>query len=719
MTTLNDRSVSSCVPSSIPHYRFDLDGLRGLAIALVVIFHVYVGRVSGGVDVFLLLSGYFFLGSQLRYAAKQKANLNPWWPLWRTIRRLVPALIITLGGTTVLIHYFTPELKSIEFFRQIQASLLYYQNLELTWQNADYAVADATTSALQHLWSMSVQGQFYLCAIVFTTVITLLHRLTHKKLNSTVSGSIIALVSFGSFFYAARYGIWSPPENYYNLLSRLWEFGLGALAAIYANQLFIKNKTIAALLSCIGLIMIMSTGLLILDTAAFPGPLTLLPITGALLVIIGGTTANQISSILSSGSCQFMGTIAYSLYLWHWPLLIIATSYFGDTLSQTVLGTIVIAVSVILAYATYKLIEQPLMQKGHRPSRYESGFREGVANFATTYSAKAASIAGVFITLIGYSLYTQLPQFSARVQAANEINLNDDTHYPGVMAWYGQPATINVAPQPDPSLIGSVYPKAGADGCIVGRNENYDVFRTTGHHGKDCSYGDTSSETVVILAGGSHAEQWLEPLHELGLKHNFKIIPLLRQECPIISGIPGTLSTTCLRWSELAIHKIVELQPAVVISTSTRPSGAHGLGLDTVPEGYAQFWQRLFWNEIPFLGLRDNPWTFNSDGDPFNLSLCLISSSPSESCSIPRDSFYSTYDPAQKYAALYLNMTFVDTADWFCTKESCPAIIGNIVVYRDQNHISNAFAASTAPLIWRHLRPFITTAHTASNMDKY
>ena len=104
-------------------YRYDLDGLRGIAIALVVFYHVFVGRVSGGVDVFLLLSGYFFLGSQLRYAAKPNASLNPWWPIWRTLRRLLPSLVLVIGATALLVYFVTPQLMRTEFAQQITATL--------------------------------------------------------------------------------------------------------------------------------------------------------------------------------------------------------------------------------------------------------------------------------------------------------------------------------------------------------------------------------------------------------------------------------------------------------------------------------------------------------------------------------------------------------------------------------------------------------------------
>ena len=120
-------------------YRVDIDGLRGYAIGLVVLFHVFVGRVSGGVDVFLLLSGYFFLGGQLRYAMRPNPSLNPWWPLWRTIRRLVPALVVVILSVFVAVHYLTPELMSDELAAQFTASMLYYQNWELMGQAAESA----------------------------------------------------------------------------------------------------------------------------------------------------------------------------------------------------------------------------------------------------------------------------------------------------------------------------------------------------------------------------------------------------------------------------------------------------------------------------------------------------------------------------------------------------------------------------------------------------
>ena len=141
-------------------HRHDLDGLRGLAIALVVLFHVFDGRVSGGVDVFLLLSGFFFLGSQMRNADRGDRSINVWHSLWRTIRRLLPSLILVVTATALGVLALAPALVNGENVAQLPASLLYVQNIVLAEQGADYSAASAEISPLQHLWSMAVQGQF-------------------------------------------------------------------------------------------------------------------------------------------------------------------------------------------------------------------------------------------------------------------------------------------------------------------------------------------------------------------------------------------------------------------------------------------------------------------------------------------------------------------------------------------------------------------------------
>ena len=317
-------------------YRYDLDGLRGIAIALVVLYHVFVGRVSGGVDVFLLLSGYFFLGSQLRYAARPNASLNPWWPIWRTLRRLVPSLVLVIGVSYLLVRLFAPKLMNTELTKQITATVFYYQNWELARQNADYAAASASTSPLQHMWSMAVQGQFYLIGIFFALGLAAFMRLRPKNTGlreqrfssiNSIAGPILLVVTVASFAYASRDGLFGTPENYYSTWSRAWELTLGAVLVIYGSHLRMPQH-LSNLATAVGLAALACTGLVISDTLAFPGPLSLLPIGGAVLIIIG--SGGSFSRVLTTRVSRWLGDIAYPLYLWHWPLLILSLIHISE-----------------------------------------------------------------------------------------------------------------------------------------------------------------------------------------------------------------------------------------------------------------------------------------------------------------------------------------------------------------------------------------------------
>ena len=146
----------------------------------------------------------------------------------------------------------------------------------------------------------------------------------------------------------------------------------------------------------------------------------------------------------------------------------------------------------------------------------------------------------------------------------------------------------------------------------------------------------------------------------------------------------------------------------MVISTSTRPAGHAGGGIasqDYVPDAYANFWQRLAEYGIPFVGLRDNPWMFNPDGDPMDPNLCLVDGYSEADCSMDAHVVYSPEDPAKYFLDGGYNQWEIDTASWYCIDGICPPQIGNIYIYRDQNHISNAYAESLAPLMWEELTP--------------
>ena len=680
-------------------YRFDLDGLRGIAIAFVVIFHVFVGRVSGGVDVFLLLSGYFFLGSQLRYADRNNASLNPWWPFWRTLRRLLPALVLVLGVTMAVVLAFVPSLQRIHIANQVVASLFYVQNWELANQGADYGAASAAVSPFQHLWSMSVQGQFYLFAIALSIAVVLIRRYRPEISATRIATPVLAVLTSLSFFLALLWHFIDQPMNYYSTFTRFWELGLGALFVLHAPKVILSAKT-REIFGFIGLFMVLSTGLILDGAQTFPGPPALYPLIGACLIILGD---GRVSVFLSSRFMRWLGDIAYPLYLWHWPLLIVGMAFFELDEVNVLFGTAVIAVSVGLAWLTNKFVEKPLQQRGKRPMSRESRGAAAISGLRSNPLSRWRALAGVMVAVVGLSM-TSTPQILYnRVLESQDTNL-DPRVYPGALAIAG--VTVPEAePQPDPYILADTVSPAWAKGCMSVFGEDPRELAVDRFDPEFCTFGDLAAERQVYLVGGSHAEQWMAPLDALGKQHGFRVIPLVRQSCPaFVEDLDGIFSEECAQFNEQMLQRLAEVKPDLVISNSTRPLLEKGSGIDEVPASYPTFWDFLGELNIPFLGLRDNPWFIREGGAPWMVSQCFDEEQDLVACGLPRDVIYSPQDPAVAELAARPDMLAVDTSNWFCIDDLCPPVIGNIYVYRDGNHMSDDYALSLAPLLWEQIR---------------
>ncbi|MBZ8176840.1 acyltransferase family protein [Corynebacterium sp. 3HC-13] len=704
-------------------YRYDLDGLRGIAIAFVVIFHVFVGRVSGGVDVFLLLSGYFFLGSQLRYAARRDATLNPWWPVWRMIRRLFPVLVTVVMVCAVLVVFFFPDLRRVDLARQLIASVLYYQNWELAIQKTGYQAASWGISPLQHLWSMSVQGQFYLLGILFALGCGWSLRLQRRRLQKkrgkeggperatssirAVAIPVLSIVTIVSFGYAA----WLHPHdqqlNYYSTWSRMWELSLGALLALIGPKISI-NHVVRSIFTIIGLAMVITTGFLFDGAAVFPGPATLYPLGGAVLVILGSGPA---SIFLASRSMRWLGDIAYTLYLWHWPLLILSLALFRVDLAPLWLGISVIAVSVLLADLSHRFIEKPLRQKAPRPRRGEGRVRQAWWETRTLLPARRRAAGGVLVGLMMSACIIAPPLWINQIRNIN-ANYLDPQEYPGARVLRGAEAP-DIPPEPDPYLLPDSLSMFWNENCMSGLAQDPtelpaddDGGIPSGH----CVFGDPEASLTVYLTGGSHADQWGAALDILGKQNNFRVIPFVRQSCPsFVHDNEGAFSEECAEFNKTVRDRIIQDQPDVVISNSTRPMYELGEKRDSVPEGYVEFWDFLKSQDIPFVGLRDNPWFFWSDGKDKFPSICAVEEKDTSVCGMASADFYDKTDPARS-KLLARDMVPVDTRPWFCPDGWCGPEIGNIWVYRDSNHISDDYSRSMAPLLWEKLKPVIDQA---------
>ncbi|MDO4630752.1 MAG: acyltransferase family protein [Corynebacterium sp.] len=688
-------------------YRYDLDGLRGIAIAFVVLFHVFVGRVSGGVDVFLLLSGYFFLGAQLRYATREGANLNPWWPFWRTFRRLVPVLVVVLGATVLAVTLTTPELRNLNLATQLEACLGYYQNWALASQGAAYGAASNKVSPLQHLWSMAVQGQFYIFAITLATIVAIIARslITAGKTASPrrLAGPTLLLTTVASFGYATYLHFIDQSLNYYSTFSRMWELTLGALLALFATHVQL-NTTLQKICSWVGIILVLTTGFVMDGVQQFPGPATLYPLGGAALVVLGsGRGVNW----LASRFMRWLGTIAYPLYLWHWPMLILVTVYYNKNQPSLIMGIIVIAVSLVLADLSHRLIEKPLQQHGKRPMAGEHRAIDALKQLKTSWAARFRLIGGILIAVLVFVVAYVPNIWREDVQKASELRL-DPTLYPGAAA-IGAARIPEVEPRPDPYLLADLVSPAWKDGCMAFLHDNPEEI-VIDRYPEKCVYGDKDAEKLAYVVGGSHAEQWMIALDELGKAHHFRVIPIVRQSCPAFAeDRDDGFSPECAIFNQKMLERLRTDKPSLVITNSTRPLLERGSFLDEAPISYRTLWDFLVKENISFVGLRDNPWFLNPDGTGQMVSECWEETQDLQKCGRPKQDIYTPTDPAAQFLTAP-NQVAVDTSKWFCPDNFCPPVIGNIYVYRDGNHMSDDYALTLVPLLWDKIKNVVESA---------
>jgi peptidoglycan/LPS O-acetylase OafA/YrhL len=683
-------------------YRHDLDGLRGIAIALVAVFHVWFGRVSGGVDVFLALSGFFFGGRLLRTALTPGASLWPVPEVVRLVRRLLPALVVVLAASATLTILIQPETRWETFADQSLASLGYFQNWELANTASDYLRAGEAVSPLQHIWSMSVQGQFY---IAFLALIFLFAYLLRRVLGKYMRISFVLLLSaltIASFVYAMFAHNADQATAYYNSFARAWELLLGALLGAlvpYVRWPMWLRTTVAV----VALAAILSCGALIDGVKEFPGPWALVPVGATMLFILSAAnrqadpnTAGRLPApnrLLATAPFVSLGAMAYSLYLWHWPLLIFWLSHTGRPRVNFLEGAIVLLVSGVLAWLTTRFVETPL--------RYRGAETPTPAVPLWTRLRRPTIVLGSIVVLLGVTLTAT--SFTWRehvtVQRANgkELSTLSTRDYPGALALLHNAKVPKLPMRPTVLEAKNDLPETTTEGCISDFDNN-DVI--------NCTFGDTSATRTIALAGGSHAEHWITALNLLGQLHHFKVVTYMKMGCPLTTEqMPLVMGDNrpypgCREWNDHVMPALIADHPDFVFTTSTRPWNIKPG--DVMPATYIGIWQTLSDNNIPILAMRDTPWMVRN-GEPYFPSDCLAGGGDANSCGIKRSAVLSEHNQTLDFVAQFPLLHVLDMSDAVCRKDICRAVEGNVLLYRDAHHISTTYMRTMTSELGRQI----------------
>lgn len=637
---------------------------------MVAIYHVFTTRVSGGVDVFLMLSGFFVGGSLWRRFVRGRPPKARTY-LARHARRLLPTAVTVLAGTAIAFLMIAPMTRWAGGARETIASLFYAENWYLAITGQEYGAADSTQSPWQHFWSMSVQGQFFLLVpLTLLAAWWLVRNRAESLRRMTLTGVVIAM-TLASFGYAAWTSLHHQSIAYFDTGARLWEFTAGMLLAIALDRRVLASRW-WALLSWFGIGSLLFTGVFIDGASAFPGPWTLVPIVGAALLVLAGAApaAGSASRILGLRWIAHCGRYAYAFYLWHWPILVLVAIWRGRPSGWKV-GIAILVLSAILAVLTYHLVERPLReaQESDEPKARRKQWARPILIF-TTYSLGVA----VAASSIGYVAFTE--QRKANLSTAVEVDLS---MYPGAMSvvnpeLYGDYGHVPVIPPAE--LASEDVSRVLRDGCVTNNQSDTIV---------DCTYVDGDGLRVALF-GGSHSEHWFEVALKLAKEHDWTLVPLLRASCP--PTMPSEANgPSCERWLMSSYERLRDGNFDLVITTGTRPTNS-GSG-DYVPGSYHRMMETLAASS-KVLAIRDNASFLESPAECYAMGA---------ECEVPLHTRLSKEDPTK--GVDIKGVEFVDANDLICPEELCRPTVGNVLVFRDRSHLTRTYVETMSAEVGR------------------
>jgi peptidoglycan/LPS O-acetylase OafA/YrhL len=678
--------------SPVPH-RLDIQGLRAVAVLLVVLSHAGVPGLAGGyvgVDVFFVISGFLITSMLLRSPSLPRFYA-------RRAARLLPASTLVATVTLVGSWLWLPPARMAGLAYDALATAGYAVNVRLAAVATDY-FANPAPSPFQHFWSLAVEEQFYLCWPVLIVVVLAVGRLR-------LLAGVLGLLVLGSLAYSAFQLTRDVPAAYFLLPSRGWELGVGALLALFQSRLWTtpgifqvegvysapprtgwgrfvagrRRKTILGCLGWAGLAAIIVAALTLNDDSAFPGLAALPPVLGTAAVILSGGPAK----LLARQPLTRIGDYSYSLYLWHWPLLVVIPAA-GLTAR---LG--LCAIALVLAALTYHFVENPVRHLRFLTAKPIRGLGLGLALSATT--AGFAALALLFPPAIptgGIAPDTRaalrttpnpIGELGHLIDAAEGVREVPANLVPTLAAAPRQES----APQ--------------ADGC-------HQALESPAAR-PACVYGPAGATRTVVVIGDSHALQWFPAFEALAERNDWRLVSLTRSSC-----LPADLVirnarmkrryTECEDWRAWALGRIDTLKPdMVVVATDTNYPGML-IGHPADPDRlWSNAWDGLFARlraaSRHVVLLADTP-TLSTD--PLD---CLGSNGRNiTACTEPAATVLR--DPAWRAevrdAAARGGITVVDPTPWLCGRD-CPLVVGNVLVYRDTNHLTGTYAGMLSPVL--------------------
>ena len=660
-------------------FRTDIHGLRAVAVVLVLLDHAGLSVVSGGfvgVDVFFVISG-FLISGHLVESLRRTGRIDFVGFYAARTRRILPAAFVTILATAALSFAFVSPLRVREILDDAIASALYVPNILFAIRETDY-LAGTAPSPFQHFWSLGVEEQFYFFWPLALLGAFLLSRGSHR-------GVMLAIAAIGIASLAAAILTTgsSQPLAFFSPHTRAWEFAVGAAIAGLRPALARVPAVAAQALSWVGFCAIAVAAVAYSADTGYPGTAALLPVAGAALVIaFGERGARGAVVVLGLRPVQFVGTISYSLYLVHWPVLVLAHELVGlDTPLPVRIGLLIAIASVPLAWLLYRYVETPFRARAVANPR---GAR-------TVLLVAAAAVAVLVVALLAAGAgVARLPLTSDRtVEATPLARLPAGTGF----------VPRNVAPSRATATddTGAIYTEKcqqGLSGTVV----------------LTCVFGATDAPRTMALFGDSHAGRWFPALDGAAQGLDYALHTYTKSGCRSTETGPAwdsSRNASCSAWRNDVVALLNENPPDVIVL-------ANHLGPSPDSD---QARMEAEWTDGLSLVLDRLPAASHivivADSPEFDSSpvLCLSSHlDDAAECSVSRATALNpAIRAAQQSAAADHGASVLDLTDYFCNHQTCPAVVGPLLVYSDEHHLTASFSHALAPALQRALAPLVDT----------
>ncbi len=667
-------------------FRRDIEGLRAIAVLSVLAYHAGLPVRAGfvGVDIFFVISGFLITG--LLVTELDRTGTISWLRfVGRRIRRLLPAAVLVLVVVSAVSWFVVPGLRRHTIGLDVIAAATYVVNWVLAAREVDYLASDVRPSPVQHFWSLSVEEQFYVVWPLLLIGVALVAKRYGRRPDRRSIGLALGALVGASFLWSVWASHATPASAFFTTTTRVWELGVGALLAVWLSGRTRPEvpSPASVALGWAGLLALVVVALRLPTDVEWPGAWALLATLPAALVLWSGWEGSRHGPVrlLGTRPMVWVGGLSYSIYLWHWPAIVLADWTVEWVTGQALPGWARVAValaSVWPAWVSWRFVEQPL----HRGPLLRTRPRALLA------AGLALSAVGVLAAL------PLLPVRSPFVTEPPGGRLPPDSRLGAATVVPGRAVADRVQPSwvvPDPLVAGEDRPDADVDRCQVDHGATDPVA---------CTFGDPQGPVTVALVGDSKAMQWLPALQATAAREHWRIVTYGKSACAFADApatVAGAAYPECDAWNAGVVRALAADPPDVVVTSGVSRGAWNGRSADAglLVEGYTRRWSALAAAGVPVVVVGDSPLS------PDDLDVCAARHAEDlDACTFPAaPAVAGSGLPVQEeaVAAAGEGVTLLDLTPWICPGGRCPVVIGHVAVHRPGDHVTATYARTLAP----------------------